>query len=109
MRTIIIFLVVIFAGFLVQTQVVAFTADAACLTAARDCTEWVLLNGGSARSLIYRTYSLDKRNDAVQRALIIIHGARRNADHYFSTAIAAGFLAGVIDDSYYFTAHRIIL
>ena len=32
-------------------------------TATAACTEWVALGGGPARSLIYRTYSLDARND----------------------------------------------
>jgi pimeloyl-ACP methyl ester carboxylesterase len=74
-------------------------ASAACTTATPGCTEWVALGGGPARSLIYRTRSLDVRNDAVRRALIMVHGTNRNADHYFSTAVAATFLAGALDDS----------
>ena len=72
---------------------------AACTTATAACTEWVALGAGSARSLIYRTRSLDARNENVRRALIMVHGTNRNADHYFSTAVAATFLAGAIDDS----------
>ena len=34
-------------------------APEACTTATTACTEWVVLGGGPARSLIYRTYSLD--------------------------------------------------
>lgn len=71
---------------------------AACTTATASCTEWVTL-AGSARSLIYRTRSLDARNDGIRRALIMVHGTLRNADHYFSTAVAAAFLAGALDDS----------
>jgi pimeloyl-ACP methyl ester carboxylesterase len=72
---------------------------AACTTATAACTEWVALGSGSARSLIYRTRSLDVRNDSVRRALIMVHGTNRNADHYFTTATAAAFLAGALDDS----------
>ena len=72
---------------------------AACTAATAGCTEWVTLGAGPARSLIYRTRSLDTRNDNVRRALIMIHGTGRNADHYFTTAVAAAFLAGALDDS----------
>src|SRR5262245_37704528 len=72
---------------------------AACTTATANCTEWVTIGAGPARSLIYRTRSLDTRNDNVRRALIMVHGTNRNADHYFSTAVAATFLAGALDDS----------
>src|SRR5262250_342900 len=74
-------------------------ASAACMTATASCTEWVALGAGPARSLIYRTRSLDVRNDGVRRALIMVHGTNRNADHYFSTAVASAFLAGALDDS----------
>jgi pimeloyl-ACP methyl ester carboxylesterase len=73
--------------------------SAACTTATERCTEWVALGRGPARSLIYRTRSLEVRNDGVRRALIMVHGTNRNADHYFSTAVAASFLAGALDDS----------
>src|SRR6185295_16961551 len=72
---------------------------AACTTPTQACTEWVALGAGPARSLIYRTRSLDARNENVRRALIMVHGTNRNADHYFSTAVGAAFLAGALDDS----------
>ena len=73
-------------------------ADAApCVTTA--CTEWVELAGGPSRSLVYRTFPLTERNAAVRRALIMVHGAGRDADNYFRTAIAAAFLAGALDDT----------
>ena|SRR5581483_9476604 len=74
-------------------------APAACTTATAACTEWVALGSGPARSLIYRSRSLDARNENVRRALIMVHGTNRNADHYFSTAVAAAFLAGALDDT----------
>lgn len=72
---------------------------APCVTAVQSCTEWVTLGGGPSRSLVYRTYSLDTRNENISRALIMVHGAGRDADNYFRTAVAAAFLAGALDDA----------
>lgn len=71
---------------------------AACVTPT-GCTEWVPLHNGPARSLIYRTYSLTEKNENIRRAFILVHGAGRDADNYFRTAIAAAFLAGALDDT----------
>ena len=49
--------------------------------------------------MVYATYPLDARNAAITRALIMVHGAGRNADHYFETSTAAGFLAGALGNS----------
>ena len=76
----------------------AVSQAAACVT-AQGCTEWVKLGNGPARSLIYRTYSLDSPNEHITRALIMVHGAGRDADNYFRTAVAAAFLAGALDDT----------
>src|SRR3954466_13896379 len=48
--------------------------------------------------MIYTSHSLDTRDERIRRALIMVHGTNRNADHYFSTAVAAAFLAGALDD-----------
>ncbi len=69
-----------------------------CTTADASCTEWVAL-GGSSRSLIYTTYSLDTRNERITRALVMIHGTGRDADHYFRTALAAAFLGNALEDT----------
>lgn len=88
-----------------MTRAVAFLAlipaasyGAACLT-TEGCTEWVRLGSGPARSLVYRTYSLDAKNEQITRALIMVHGAGRDADNYFRTAVAAAFLAGALEDT----------
>ena len=70
-----------------------------CVTANPECTEWITYHEGPERSLIYRTYALDRANAKITRALVMVHGAGRNADHYFSTAAAAAFLAAVLDDT----------
>lgn len=72
---------------------------APCLDATAACTEWVVLGGGPSRSLVYRTYSLDTRNDAITRVLVSIHGAGRDADNYFKSTLAAGFLAHALENT----------
>jgi pimeloyl-ACP methyl ester carboxylesterase len=78
----------------------AVAASAApCIQPNQVCTEFVALAGGPARSLIYRTYSLDTKNESITRALVVIHGAGRDADNYFRTAVAAAFLAGALENT----------
>ena len=77
----------------------AAAASAAPCTRVADCTEWVTLAGGPLRSLIYRTYALDATNLPITRALVMVHGAGRDADNYFRTAIASAFLAGALEDT----------
>lgn len=69
-----------------------------CIKATTECTEWVTL-GEHARSLVYRTYSLESRNEKIVRALIVVHGQGRDADNYFRSALAAGFLANAFEDT----------
>lgn len=72
---------------------------APCTTATTACEQWIKLGGGPARSMVYSSFPLDKPNAAVTRALIMVHGANRNADHYFETAIGAAFLAGAMENT----------
>lgn len=79
---------------------VAAASDATpCTAATVACEQWVTLAGGPARSMVYSTYPLDKSNAAITRALIMVHGAARNPDHYFETATAAAFLAGALENT----------
>lgn len=75
------------------------SANPPCTQAAAACTEWVVLKGGPSRSLVYRTYPLDKRNEAITRVLVMVHGAGRDADNYFRNALGAAFLAGALDNT----------
>ncbi len=84
---------------LLLAQLTTAAPAGACTSATPACTEWVTLGTGGARSLIYRTYSLDNRNDKIRRALVMVHGTNRNPDRYFATATAAAFLAGALDDA----------
>src|ERR1700730_6842219 len=72
---------------------------APCITANSSCTEWVTLAGGPSRSLIYRSYPLDAKNEKIVRALVMVHGAGRDADNYFRTAVAAAFLGDALEDT----------
>jgi pimeloyl-ACP methyl ester carboxylesterase len=78
-----------------------------CTTATAACAEWVTLGGGPGRAMIYRSYSLDVPNSRVTRALVMVHGTNRNADHYFLTAMSAAFLAGALDDTVVIAPHMI--
>jgi pimeloyl-ACP methyl ester carboxylesterase len=91
-------LVAAFAGLAVAPTLTRASA-APCTTATTSCERWVTFAGGPARSMVYATFALDKQNKSVTRALIMVHGADRNADHYFETATAAGFLAGALGNT----------
>jgi pimeloyl-ACP methyl ester carboxylesterase len=80
---------------------------APCTTLTTPCEQWIPLAGGPARSMVYSTYSLEKPNASITRALIMVHGADRNADHYFATATAAGFLAGALGNTIIIAPHFI--
>lgn len=80
--------------------VVPTASDAApCTTATPACTEWVEAPGSTARLLVYRTYPSATRNPDITRAVIMVHGASRDADNYFRHVLAAAFLAGALDDT----------
>ena len=74
-----------FSGIAAQTGTAASSAGA-CTASTAACTEWMPIGTAGARSLIYRTYSLDRKNDRVRRALIMVHGTNRNPDRYFAPA-----------------------
>lgn len=70
-----------------------------CTSASAQCSEYVVLGEGAGRSMIYRSYPLDTRNDAITRVLVMVHGAGRNADDYFNSAMAAAFLGGALENT----------
>ncbi|MEO7997262.1 MAG: alpha/beta fold hydrolase [Gemmatimonadaceae bacterium] len=82
-------------------------ATVPCVTPTTPCERWLTYGAGPARSMVYATHPLATRNTTVTRALIMIHGASRNADHYFATATAAGFLAGALDNTVIIAPHII--
>jgi pimeloyl-ACP methyl ester carboxylesterase len=70
-----------------------------CTTPTTACERWITYDGTAARSMVYASHPLDAANPRITRALILVHGAGRNADHYFATAMAAGFLAGALENT----------
>ena len=77
-------------------------ADAAaqpCTRAVPSCTEFVEFAGPSTRILIYRTHPLDQKNADITRALVVVHGAGRDADNYFRHVLAGAYLAEALDNT----------
>ena len=72
---------------------------APCTKATSKCTEFVRLKDGPSRSLIYRTFPLHEKNENIRRALVVVHGAGRDADVYFRSAVAAASLAKALNDT----------
>ncbi|MDN4017890.1 hypothetical protein [Zwartia panacis] len=70
-----------------------------CLSADKRCTEWVSMGEGPQRGLVYRTHALTEPQEAIQRAVIVIHGQGRNADGYFRHALAGGFLSDALKET----------
>lgn len=87
------------ALFTLLLPLAAAAAPVACVTPVSACTEWVTVKGGPARALVYRSHSLDAANDAITRAVVVIHGQGRDADSYFRHALAAAFLANALETS----------
>ncbi len=77
----------------------AIPAIAPCTSPTAPCERWIIYGKGPARSMVYASFPLDVRNPAITRALVMVHGAGRNADHYFASSMAAAFLAGALDNT----------
>ena len=75
------------------------SAAATCTKAVTECERWILIRGGPSRTKVYASYPIDVANPGIVRALVMVHGAGRNADHYFETSTAAGFLAGALENT----------
>jgi pimeloyl-ACP methyl ester carboxylesterase len=49
--------------------------------------------------LVYRSYPLDRRNESIVRALVMVHGGLRLAADQFTNELAAAFLSGALGDT----------
>lgn len=78
---------------------VGSAAAQVCRTADAACAERVKLGDGKMFSVVYRSMPLTVRNESVTRAMVIVHGQGRNADNYFMTGLAAGYLANALEDT----------
>ena len=63
-----------------------------CLHPDASCSEHVVL--GNRFVIVYRNFPLEASNPHIDRALMMVHGAQRNGDGYFSTAMAAAAATG---------------
>ena len=94
---------VLLAGLLIAPSIPAHAPTAPppppCTTPTTACEQWLTYGGGPARSMVYSSYPLTTANTAITRALIMVHGASRNPDHYFETSMAAAFLAGATENT----------
>jgi alpha/beta hydrolase family protein len=79
------------------------SAAAPC-TRAAQCSEWVTL-GGTPRTLVYRSFPLEGRNEKIRRALIVVHGVDRQAEAYFDIGVAAARLEGAVDTTLVIAPH----
>ncbi len=65
-----------------------------CLSPDKSCSEHLELKDGWI--LVYRTHALLEGSRDVEQALVMVHGAQRNGDGYFSTALAAAASRGAL-------------
>jgi len=89
-------------GWLTVLSLFSFAATAAvapCTTATAACTEMVGIAAATGRTLVYRNVPLDKRNEAITRGLIVVHGGGRDAENMFRSALAAAFLVDALEDT----------
>jgi len=87
-----------FAIALLMAVSVCAVAQKPCTKATAECEQWVVL-GTTSRAMVYSSYSLTTPNANVRRALVMVHGTNRNADHYFETALGAAFFADALSDT----------
>ena len=71
---------------------------AACTKPNETCTEWIAMEAPST-ALVYRSHALGARNEAITRALVIVHGGSRDAHTNFNHTLAAAFLADALEDT----------
>jgi hypothetical protein len=80
----------------VQQSGVAFAGDPSAVCPNRLM---VTLNGKTAQFPYCSSKALEQANPGVKRAVIVVHGASRNADDYFSYLVNAAKTAGASNDS----------
>ena len=75
----------------------AASAAAPCTKPDASCTERVPLGTTGKYGLAYRSHPLRLPDSRIERMLIVIHGAGRNADDYFASGEAGAFLAQALE------------
>lgn len=75
-----------------------FLSAQPCSQGTAACTEPFVLAKGRFVTL-YRSHPLAGGHAKARRALIVIHGAGRNADDYFASGMAGTFLANALEET----------
>jgi len=86
-------------GWLLAAGLLQAAGGFAVCTTAADCAERVPLGPEGRFSVVYRSHPLTERNTSIERALIVVHGAGRNADSYFRSGVASALLAGALENT----------
>ncbi len=71
---------------------------APCSQGTPACMEPLPMGGGRF-VMLYRSHPLKKTNAKAKRALVVIHGASRNADDYFPSGMAGAYLADALEET----------
>ncbi|MBI2686576.1 MAG: alpha/beta fold hydrolase [Acidobacteria bacterium] len=69
-----------------------------CSHGTAACIEPLPMGGGRF-VMVYRSHPLAQHHAKARRALVVIHGAGRNADDYFPSGMAGAYLAGGLEDT----------
>ena len=77
---------------------VGTAASQPCSQGTPACLEAFPMAAGRS-VMIYRSHTLQQPHPKATRALVVIHGASRNADDYFPSGMAGAYLAGALDDT----------
>lgn len=72
---------------------------APCTNAGPGCVERVPFGAPGRFAVVYRSLPLTHPDPRVRRALIIVHGAARDAGAYFASGVAAGLIAGALENT----------
>lgn len=81
-------------AFLAAASLAAAEMPVPCLTPDASCSERLPVGQAGKFVLVYRNYPLDARLPNVDRLLVMVHGAGRNGDGYFATALASAVSTG---------------
>src|SRR5471032_2039084 len=85
------------AAELILAAAAGVASAAPCTTATPECAEWIAM--GEARAMVYRSHGLETKNEAITRAVVVVHGGTRDAHNNFRHLLAAAFLAGALDNT----------
>ena len=81
----------------------AVNGEAPCLTPTKACSEKLELKDGWV--LAYRNIGLTVGSRDVEHAVVMVHGAQRNGDGYFGTALASAVSRGRLEKTVIIAPH----